>query len=68
MGWDVTVDVISQVILAVEHFHFSGILHRDIKAVNILLTPAGQIRIIDFDVSKVSIFYSCKLLLLFCIS
>lgn len=32
--------------------HRRGIIHRDIKPQNVIMTPAGQIYLIDFDISR----------------
>eukprot|EP00041_Stephanoeca_diplocostata_P022457 m.535950 g.535950 ORF g.535950 m.535950 type:complete len:1052 (-) comp22067_c0_seq9:620-3775(-) len=42
-----------QICLGLEYLHDLGILHRDIKAANILLTIAGQAKLSDFGLSKI---------------
>lgn len=41
-----------QILSAVKHCHVHGIVHRDLKPENILVTPANNIRIIDFGLSR----------------
>lgn len=42
-----------QLLQGVSYLHRNGIAHRDIKPENLLLSPEGQIKIIDFGLSKV---------------
>ncbi|XP_064459920.1 microtubule-associated serine/threonine-protein kinase 3-like isoform X2 [Ornithodoros turicata] len=44
--------IMAQLILALEHLHFRGFLHRDIKVSNMLIMPGGRVKVIDFDTAK----------------
>ncbi|KAK0553422.1 Serine/threonine kinase [Tilletia horrida] len=42
----------TEVLLAVEHFHKQGIIYRDLKLDNILLTPDGHVKVADYGLCK----------------
>ena len=47
---------IAEVSLAVFYLHREGVIHRDLKLENIMLTLDGHVKLIDFGLSKVGIF------------
>ena len=42
-----------QILSALEHAHRAGIVHRDMKPANVMVTPTGAIKIMDFGIARV---------------
>src|SRR5207302_7909179 len=42
-----------QVCPALRHVHDHGVIHRDLKPPNLIRTPAGQIKLMDFGIARV---------------
>lgn len=48
-----SVDIMVQLLDALEYSHSRGVIHRDIKPSNILITEQGQAKIADFGIARI---------------
>ncbi|KAA2263737.1 serine/threonine protein kinase [Solihabitans fulvus] len=49
---DRTLDILEQAGTALQAAHQRGLVHRDVKPGNILVTPTGQVKLTDFGIAK----------------
>jgi predicted Ser/Thr protein kinase len=51
---DRVLDIVSQTAMALQAAHAAGLVHRDIKPGNLLVTPDGRVKITDFGIARIT--------------
>ncbi|MEX0977129.1 MAG: protein kinase [Woeseia sp.] len=46
-------DIVRQVGSALDYAHRCGVIHADVKPANIMISPAGQVKLFDFGVARI---------------
>jgi beta-lactam-binding protein with PASTA domain/predicted Ser/Thr protein kinase len=45
-------EIMVEVLGALDYSHRAGIIHRDIKPANVMLTPSGDVKVMDFGIAR----------------
>ena len=53
LGYRDAIQIMAQTLDGLEHAHRLGVIHRDIKLNNIMITPEGTVKVMDFGIARV---------------
>jgi beta-lactam-binding protein with PASTA domain/predicted Ser/Thr protein kinase len=54
LPWNEVLEIIDPVLAGLSAAHRAGIVHRDVKPENVLITPDGRVKVVDFGLARAS--------------
>jgi tetratricopeptide (TPR) repeat protein/predicted Ser/Thr protein kinase len=53
LSWREALGFLDQLAVALEHAHLHGVVHRDIKPQNLMITEDGTLKVLDFGIARI---------------
>ncbi|MGE0707756.1 MAG: protein kinase [Planctomycetota bacterium] len=51
--WKTKAEIISKMARGLRHAHSKGVIHRDIRPLNVVIAPNGVVKLVNFDLAKI---------------
>lgn len=51
--WKEKADIVSKMARGLAHAHARGVIHRDIRPLNVVVAPGGKVKLVNFDLAKI---------------
>ncbi len=52
--WKEKADIVSKMALGLRHAHANGVIHRDIRPLNVVVAPEGVVKLVNFDLAMIT--------------
>jgi hypothetical protein len=51
--WDEKSQIIRKLAIALRHVHKCGVVHRDVRPLNVVVAPGGEVKLVNFDLALI---------------